>query len=289
MTEKSDAPKRVALVIGSGGVKCAAALGVQQALRDAGIGVDMLVGCSGGTLYAAASALGWDVARATEETLRLWTRDVTSRRKRGAFAQILLPRWFRFTEDFALRDDSLVRERIQAAFGDLTFADTKTPFYVAATDFWTGEQVVLSSGLLRDAIRASIAIPMLFSPWVVDGRHLVDGFLSDPLPVNVAVREGADVIVAIGFEANYMRRINSLGRYAAQLSSVMTNNLLRSRFAFHSMTHHSELIAVVPEFDRKVGVFDTSQIPYLINRGRETMEQHIPYVQRLLEQGGRVG
>lgn len=289
MTEKSDAPKRVALVIGSGGVKCAAALGVQQALRDAGIGVDMLVGCSGGTLYAAASALGWDVARATAETLRLWTRDVTSRRKRGAFAQILLPRWFRFTEDFALRDDSLVRERIQAAFGDLTFADTKTPFYVAATDFWTGEQVVLSSGLLRDAIRASIAIPMLFSPWVVDGRHLVDGFLSDPLPVNVAVREGADVIVAIGFEANYMRRINSLGRYAAQLSSVMTNNLLRSRFAFHSMTHHSELIAVVPEFDRKVGVFDTSQIPYLIDRGRETMEQHIPYVQRLLEQGGRVG
>lgn len=289
MTEKSDAPKRVALVIGSGGVKCAAALGVQQALRDAGIGVDMLVGCSGGTLYAAASALGWDVERATEETHRLWTREVTSRRKRGAFAQILLPRWFRFTEDFALRDDALVRERIQAAFGDLTFADTKTPFYVAATDFWTGEQVVLSSGLLRDAIRASIAIPMLFSPWVVDGRHLVDGFLSDPLPVNVAVREGADVIVAIGFEANYMRRINSLGRYAAQLSSVMTNNLLRSRFAFHSMTHHSELIAVVPEFDRKVGVFDTSQIPYLIDRGRETMEQHIPYVQRLLEQGGRVG
>jgi NTE family protein len=289
MTEKSDAPKRVALVIGSGGVKCAAALGVQQALRDAGIGVDMLVGCSGGTLYAAASALGWDVERATEETHRLWTREVTSRRKRGAFAQILLPRWFRFTEDFALRDDALVRERIQAAFGDLTFADTKTPFYVAATDFWTGEQVVLSSGLLRDAIRASIAIPMLFSPWVVDGRHLVDGFLSDPLPVNVAVREGADVIVAIGFEANYMRRINSLGRYAAQLSSVMTNNLLRSRFAFHSMTHHSELIAVVPEFDRKVGVFDTSQIPYLIDRGRQTMEQHIPYVQRLLEQGGRVG
>jgi NTE family protein len=142
--------------------------------------------------------------------------------------------------------------------------------------------VVLSSGLIRDAVRASIAIPMLFSPWVVDGRHLVDGFLSDPLPVNVAVREGARVIIAMGFEANYQRRMNSLGRYAAQLSTVMTNNLLRSRFAFHSMTHHSEVIPVVPEFDRKIGVFDTSQIPYLIEKGREEMQRHLPYVERLL-------
>lgn len=289
MAETPEPRKRVALVIGSGGVKCAAALGLQQALQDAGIEIDMYVGCSGGTLYAAASALGWDVERATAETRRLWTREVTSRRKRGAVAQILLPRWFRFTEDFALRDDALVRERIRAAFGDKTFADTTVPFFVAATDFWTGEQVVLSSGFVRDAIRASIAIPMLFSPWVVDGRHLVDGFLSDPLPVNVAVREGADVIVAMGFEANYMRRINSLGRYAAQLSSVMTNNLLRSRFAFHSMTHHSEVIAVVPAFDRKIGVFDTSQIPYLIERGREAMNEHVPYVRRLLAQGGTGG
>jgi NTE family protein len=289
MAETPGPRKRVALVIGSGGVKCAAALGLQQALYDADIEIDMYVGCSGGTLYAAASAIGWDVERATAETHRLWTRDVTSHRKRGALAQILLPRWFRFTEDFALRDDALVLERIRAAFGDKTFADTKAPLFVAATDFWTGEQVVMSAGFLRDAIRASIAIPMLFSPWVVDGRHLVDGFLSDPLPVNVAVREGADVIVAMGFEANYMRRINSLGRYAAQLSSVMTNNLLRSRYAFHSMTHHSEVIAVVPTFDRKIGVFDTSQIPYLIECGREAMAQHIPYMRRLLEQGGHVG
>jgi len=280
-------PPGVALVIGSGGVKCAAALGLQQALRDAGIGIDMYVGCSGGTLYAAASALGWDVERATAETLRLWTREVASQRRRRALGQILFPRIFGFNEDFALRDDTLIRERLRRGFGDVTFADAQTPLFVAATDFWTGEQVVVSSGLIRDAVRASIAIPMLFSPWVVDGRHLVDGFLSDPLPVNVAVREGAHVIVAMGFEANYQRRMTSLGRYAGQLSSIMTNNLLRSRFAFHSMTHHSEVIPVVPKFDRKIGVFDTSQIPYLIEQGRMEMERHLPYVRRLLASAAR--
>lgn len=274
--------RRIALVIGSGGVKCAAALGLLQALREADIDVDMFVGCSGGTLFATASALGWDLDRTIEETGRLWTREITNVRRRGAIAQILLPRWFRFTEDFALRDDGLVLERIRAAFGDLTFEDLRTPMHVAATDFWTGEQVVMSSGRLADAIRASIAMPMIFSPWIVDGRHLVDGFLSDPLPVNVAVREGADVIIAMGFEANYMRRINSLGRYMAQLSSVMTNNLLRSRFAFQSVTHHSEIIPVVPEFDRKIGVFDTSQIPYLIDQGRAAMAEHLPYLRKLL-------
>lgn len=277
--------KRVAIVIGSGGVKCAAAIGMQQALVDAGIPISMYVGCSGGTLYAAAGALGWDVEHATAETARLWTRDVTSKRKRGALLQVLFPRWFRFTEDFALRDDTLVLERLRTGFGDATFADTVTPLYVAATDFWTGEQVVLSSGLIRDAVRASIAMPMVFSPWVVDGRHLVDGYLSDPLPVNVAVREGADLIVAMGFEANYQRRMSSLVRYAAQLSSVMTNNLLRSRFAFHSFTHHSEVIPIVPVFDRKVGVFDTSQIPYLIEAGRAATTEHLPYIRRLLAEG----
>lgn len=282
----SSARQHVALVIGSGGVKCAAVLGLQRALVDAGIDIGMCVGCSGGTLYAAAAALGWDVDRTTRETFRLWTREVATQKRRKAIGQILLPRLFGFDEDFALRDDALVRARINAAFGDLTFADTTIPLFVAATDFWTGDQVVLSAGRIRDAVRASIAIPLLFSPWVVDGRHLVDGFLSDPLPVNVAVREGASVIIAMGFESNYQRRMNSLGRYAAQLSTVMTNNLLRSRFAFHSMAHHAEVIPVVPEFDRTIGVFDTSQIPYLIEEGRRAMERHLPYVRRLLEQPG---
>jgi NTE family protein len=281
MTERQGR-RRLAVVIGAGSVKCAAALGMQRALRREGIGIDMFVGCSGGAMYAAVAALGWSVEEATQATMRLWTREVTGRRNRLATLQAIMPRLFRFKETFGMRDDRLVLERLQAAFGDLKFADTQIPLYVTATDFRDGEQVVLSAGSLRDAIRASIAIPFVLPPVRIDGRLLVDGYLSDPLPVNVAMREGADVILALGFEAPYQRKISTPARFAFQLSSIMTNNLLRSRFAFHTASHHSELIAIVPAFEHHIGLFATEQIPYVIEEGERAMEQHLPYLRRLL-------
>ncbi len=279
--------RRVALVIGSGGVKCAAALGLQQALAGAGIGLDMVVGCSGGSLYATVAALGFTIEEATAATLRLWTREVTAQRNRRALWQMLFPRLFGFSAEWGFRDDRLIMERLRAAFGDRTFADAQIPLYLTATDFATGEQVVLSSGPVVPAIRASIAIPFIFPPYRLNGQLLVDGFLSDPLPVNVAMREGADVIVAMGFESPHQRAIRTPARFAFQLSSIMTNNLLKSRFAFHNVAHHAEVILVVPEFDKRVGLFDTWQIPYVIEQGERAMATHLPYIQRLL--GARAG
>jgi len=279
----TDAPRpRVALVIGSGGVKCAAALGLQRALQDAGVALDMVVGCSGGSLYATVAALGFTLEEAQAATLKLWTRDVTAQRNRRALLQMLFPRTFGFSEEWGFRKDHLILERLRAAFGERTFADARIPLYLTATDFATGEQVVLSRGPVVPAIRASIAIPFIFAPYRVDGRLLVDGFLSDPLPINVAMREGASVIVAMGFESPYQTAVRSPARFAFQLSSIMTNNLLKSRFAFHNAAHHAEVILVVPEFEKRVRVFDTWQIPYVIDEGRRAAERHLPYIRRLL-------
>jgi NTE family protein len=275
----------VALVIGSGGVKCAAALGLQQALRDAGVEIGMVVGCSGGSLYAAVAALGFTLEEATAATFKLWTREVTGQRNPRALLQLLFPRLFGFGERWGFRQDRLILERLRAAFGERTFADARIPLHLTATDFHTGEQVVLSRGPVVPAIRASIAVPFIFAPVEVEGRLLVDGFLSDPLPVNVAMREGASVIVAMGFESPYQRAVRSPARFAFQLSSIMTNNLLKSRFAFHNAAHHAEVILVVPEFAERVGLFDTWKIPYVIDEGRRAAERHIPYIQRLLTAG----
>jgi NTE family protein len=278
-------PSRVALVIGSGGVKCAAALGLQHAMQEAGIEVDMVVGCSGGSLYAAVTALGFTLEEAKAATLKLWTRDVTAQRNRRALLQLLFPRAFGFSEQWGFRTDGLILERLRTAFGERTFADARIPLHLTATDFRTGEQVVLSQGPLVPAIRASIAVPFIFAPYEVDGRLLVDGFLSDPLPVNVAMREGARVIVAMGFESPYQTAVRTPARFAFQLSSIMTNNLLKSRFAFHNAAHHAEVILVVPEFEQRVGLFDTWKIPYVIDEGRRAAERHIPYIRRLLDAG----
>ncbi len=275
-------PKRVALVIGSGSVKCAAAIGLQNVLQREGIEISLLVGCSGGSLYAAAMALGLDGRTIADMTTRLWTREITKKRSWRSLLAVVLPGVFGFDERWGMLDDALVMERLQAAFAGRTFADARIPLYVAATDLMTGDQVVLSQGSLVDALRASIAMPYIFTPHKVDDRLLVDGYLSDPLPVGVAVREGADVIVALGFDSPYQTRINSLPRFAMQLSSIMANNLYKSNYAFHSLAHHGEVIAIVPEFKERIRLFDTGKIPAIIAEGEKATEAQLPYLRRLL-------
>jgi len=199
-----------------------------------------------------------------------------------ALLKALFPKLLRFDERWGMRDDAPVLAALRKAFGDLSFESMKIPLHLAATDFNNGEQVVLSSGSLVDAIRASIAIPFVFKPWKVGDRLLMDGFLSDPLPVGVAIKEGADVIIAMGFESPYQTRIDSPARFAFQLSSVMTNNLLKSNFAFHNIAHHSEVIPIVPVFSQRIRLFDTEKIPAIIEDGERAAEEQIPYLKRLL-------
>jgi len=274
--------RKVALVIGSGSVKCAAALGLQRVFARDGIGIDMVVGCSGGSIYAALLAAGFDTSRSIEMTRRLWTREITSRRHTPSLLRAFLPGVFGFSEDFGLKSDALVMQRLKEVFGDTRIENLPTRLHLTATDFRTGEQVVLSEGRLVDAIRASIAIPFIFRPWKIGGRLLIDGFVSDPLPVGVAIREGAEVIVAMGFESPYQSSISSPARFAFQLSSIMTNNLLRSRFAFHNLAHHAEVIPVIPQFSQRIRLFDTEKIPLIIEEGERAAEEQLPYLRRLL-------
>jgi NTE family protein len=275
--------RRIALVIGAGSVKCAAALGLQKVLDREGIGVDLVVGCSGGSIYAAFIALGIDVQAAEEMTRRLWTSELTKRRHYPSLLRAMLPQIFPFRESFGLVDDRLILDRLQIAFGSRTFQDARIPLYLTATDFHNGEQMVFSSGKVVDAIRASIAIPYVFRPWPIDGRLFVDGFLTDPMPVGVAIKHGANVIVTLGFESPYQRRTTSVLRFAFQLSSIMSNNLLRANYAFHNLAHHTEILPIIPQFRESIHLFDTHKIPYVIEEGERAAEQQLPYLRRLLE------
>jgi NTE family protein len=274
---------RIALVIGSGSVKCAAALGLMKVLERENIAVDMVVGCSGGAIYAALIALGWPVQKATEATLRMWTREVTSKRSTKAMLQLMFPWIFKFDETFGLIDDSLINRRLRAGYDGATFAQARIPLFVTATDLYNGEQVVMSEGSVAEAVRASMSIPYIFPPYKVNGRFLVDGYQSDPLPIGVAIKEGADIIIALGFESPYQEHITSLMRYNFQLSSVTSNNLLKANFAFHNLAHHSEIIPILPDFKQRIKLFDTDKLPYVIVEGERAAEGQLSYIKGLLE------
>lgn len=275
---------RIALVIGSGSVKCAAALGLKKVFEREKIDVDMVVGCSGGSIYASLIALGWSVERATESTLKMWTREVTAKRSRRAILQLALPWIFKFDETFGLIDDRLINSRLRDGFKGAEFADAKIPLFVTATDLYSGEQTVLSEGPIAEAVRASVSIPYIFPPHKLNGRFFVDGYQSDPLPVGVAIKEGADIIIAMGFESPYQERVTSLMRYNFQISSVTSNNLLKTNYAFHNLAHHSEIIPILPEFRHTIKLFDTDKLPYVIEEGERAAEKQLPYIKRVLAQ-----
>src|SRR5690606_28815437 len=80
----------------------------------------------------------------------------------------------------------------------------------------------------------------------------------------------------------YQESLTSAGRFAFQLSSIMSNNLLKSRFAFQSLAHHSEVLAVMPAVKQRIRLFDTAKVPYIIAEGERAAQEQMPYLKQLL-------
>ncbi|MCP4626220.1 MAG: patatin-like phospholipase family protein [bacterium] len=283
ISSDKNSDRRLALVVGAGGLKCAAALGLWKVLLREGINIDLYVGCSGGGLYAAAMACNYDIEDCIEFTLRLWDRRIADKRAWLSILRAIMPRVFGFDARWSMITDKRLNEVLQTIFGDKTFADAHQPLKIVATNMHNGEQVVLSEGKLSDAMRASVCIPFIWPAWPVGERLLVDGGLSNPMPVDVAIKERMDLILAMGFDSPYPKSIKSLGRFAFHLQSLMINSLFNAHFGFDSLAHHSEIIHILPEFDRPINLFSTEQVPYIIEQGEKAAEAQIPYLHRLLE------
>lgn len=276
-------PPRLALVFGSGGVKSVAALGVAEVLEDAGITPELIVGCSAGAVFGALLATGRRAGECLSLAQALWSREITSLRRRRALLDMAIgtmapSRTSRFGETFGLRDDRLIRERLRDAFGERRIEDLPIPLAINATDALSGEAVLLASGSLCDALRASVALPFLFAPHKVGGRLMLDGSVCDPLPVGGAAH--ADVVLALGFEVPAPRSVTGPARLATRVTAALTNNLMHARIAAHAGPTR---ITLLPALDRRVGLFDTEAIPYLVDLGRQAARQALPRLQRLLD------
>ena len=273
------APPRFAIVLGSGGVRSIAALGMVEVLVREGLRPDLVVGCSAGALFGALIAAGHGADEAVRIATTLWSAEVTRPRRWRAIPQMLCPRLGRFDADFALRDDRLVMQRLQQAFGGLQIEALPLSLRVACTDAATGARVVLQRGSLVQALRASIALPFMFAPVHIDGRRLIDGFVADPLPVSAAA--DARAVLALGFESPMPHRVDGPSRMLAQVTSALTNNLMQARLA-EAGAGSARLLSLVPRLERRVGLFDTAAMPFLVDAGRRAAEAALPAIRALV-------
>lgn len=273
--------KRVALVIGSGGVMCAAAIGLWRVLKAENIRVDSIVGCSGGSLFSTSIASGTDAAEMAELSRDFWTSDImqgyTTNLKASKDGSL------KFNERSGLVNDDVLNNNLKKIYGELSFNDMQVPLKIVATDFLTGQKVVLSEGSIFDAVRASVAIPIIFPPWEIDGRLLIDGAVSDPLPIDVAIQDGADIIIAMGFQLSHRGRFRSMTAVQEHLNNIYMNNILASSFAFNNLAHHAEIVSIIPEFDGSISMFDVDKTPEVIERGEQVTRQKITYIKQLVE------
>jgi NTE family protein len=182
---------KVGLALGSGSARGWAHVGVIRSLERAGIRPDLVCGTSIGALVGAAYAAG------ELENLEKWLLDLN-------FADVLS------FMDVRLNGGVIKGERLmeffRRSFIDRPIENLPMPFAAVATALHTGAEVWLREGSTLDAVRASIALPGLFTPMVHEDRILVDGALVNPVPVSLARAMGADIVIAVDLSSNILGR-----------------------------------------------------------------------------------
>ena len=251
-TPTAGAPARpkVCLVLSGGGARGAAHVGVIAVLEELRVPVDCIAGTSMGALVGAAYASGMSVAEMEQVLREIDTRllfvEKPPREEQSIRAK-LDDDLDLFGFELGVRDTKLllpkgavsgvqletVLRRLTKAKGYLRFDELPIPFRAVATDLVSGKSVVFSEGELANVMRASMSVPGVIAPAEFDGKMLVDGGLTDNLPVDVARRMGADIVIAVNLGTTLAPKdqLNSVVGITGQVINLLTEQNVRTSLA----------------------------------------------------------
>lgn len=208
--------KTVGLALGSGGVRGFAHIGVIEVLKENDIPIDFIAGASIGAWVGASYSLFKDLQK---------LKDITVGKRKEKLASLL---------DLGLSGGFVRGIKVKKLFVDLldgaNFSNTQIPFRAIATNLLTGKPQVFSSGPLVDAVQASMSIPGMFKPVEYKDKVLVDGGVSNPVPVDVVRQMGADIVIAINLD-NYEKKTWFKKSDTASIAKVSSRS-------FDLMRHH---------------------------------------------------
>jgi NTE family protein len=258
-------PIRVALVLGSGGARGYAHLGVLRVLAKAGVPIDFVAGASVGSIVGAlyADHGRWQEAYNAMMLANFWT-----------FADIsVIPHLSGIMTGYHLQD--FLFKHLSAK----SFAKLHVPLAVVTTDLLTGKEFVIQSGPIVPAATASSSIPGLVQPAHLYGRTLVDGGVVDPVPVDIARRYHPKLIIAVG-----------IGSQLSRVLPVVNVEILSRSMAImgHKLSKISAKradVLISPKLAQS-GTFDVSNARFLIHQGEVAAKKALPKILRLMKQRG---
>ena len=238
---------KVGLVLSGGGAKGLAHIGVLKVLEETGVKVDYIGGTSMGAIIGALYASGYSAKQLDsifqETNFNILIQDELPRSAKTFYEKrdaekyaITLP-----FDNFSISFPSALSrgQNIYNLMSKLTlhlqdkqdFSKLPIPFFAVATDVETGEEVILDSGYLPQAISASAAIPTLFSPVQVDGRMLTDGGVANNYPVEELQKRGAEIIIGVDVQDTLAPReeLKSIFEILTQISNFRTIKDMRGK------------------------------------------------------------
>jgi NTE family protein len=289
-TPAARARPSVGLVLSGGGARGGAHIGVLKALRELRVPIDYIAGTSVGAVVGGFYVSGLSVEELEHVVeslewenafLNFTPRRLKSfRRKRDDDLFLVSQKPGLNHGEFELPagltqgqviDMILSRETLRASLVD-NFDDLKIPFRAVAGDIATGEAVVLGSGSLARALRASMSIPAVLAPIEIDGRLLVDGGIAMNLPVEVAQSMGADVVIAV--DVSTPLRGREALRSVVDVTTQLTNLLTRAGTVDEKKKLRPGDVLVTPEFSDDVSSVSFGQMAATIQTGYDAVMQH---------------
>ena len=268
--------KKVGLALSGGAARGFAHVGVLRVLQKEGIPIDMIAGTSSGAVMGAAYAWSQDTVRMTKDALDAgW-------KKMAPLIDPSIPKTG-FIKGKKIQD--LISNYVG---GNIKFTDLKIPFACVATDIDTGEEIVINSGSVPEALRASISIPGIFTVVKREGRYLVDGGLTTPVPVEVVRCMGADFIIAVNVNPDVADRKGKTSqervgtRKAPNIFQVIMQSIYITTYSLARNSLESADIVIEPDLSN-IGAGDFNKARELITRGRQAAQNAIPEIKRKLE------
>ena len=294
--------QKIGLVLGGGGAKGGAEVGVLKVLEEAGIRPDYIVGTSIGSIVGCLYAAGYTPAELEEMfTQQEWLSLLTDRRadlsgepykvKNGVTYIFGFPVIDKNNLTFGVLQGGRVEEVLDsmlAAKGCVKFNCLPIPFCCVAASMMEAEEVVLSKGKLPRAVRASMAIPGIFKPVEIDGEKLVDGGMMNNLPVDVCREMGADFIIAVDLQQekphNRESKDNIITSIADMvgLGSIAKWVLTRPDITkYNENRQHCDIYINPPLPDYDASSFGNESMQRMIAVGEQSARSQLPALQRL--------
>ncbi len=267
----------VGLALSSGGARGIAHIGVLKALAEANIPVDMIAGTSAGSLFGGLYACGKspdEVAKFAKNLIKLID-----------FKSGLWDPRFNLPWNGVIKGNATLKY-LDKQFNHATFADTKIPFYVVAADVMSGEEIVFEEGSLAEAVRASIGMIGIFSPYQLDRHYLIDGGAVNPLPATVLAEKGANIIIASsvipsieeerarGQTASHWQRQPNFFGVLTSMMAIMEREIVKTR-----MSPVDVLIRPRVEI---YTAMDYDRADDFIRLGQEATRRALPQLQKLI-------